>query len=45
MDIDRVALNKALARAIAHKQCGNNDQAQQWAQHLVELLRAAKILG
>lgn len=38
MKLDRSALNRALAKAIAHRQAGNNLQAQRWAAHLLYLL-------
>lgn len=38
MTLDRTAINKALAKAIAHKQCGNQRLANQWAAHLLYLL-------
>lgn len=44
MTIDRSAANTALAKAIAHKQCGNDEQARRWARALVELLECADIL-
>ncbi len=42
--IDRSAINQALAKAIAYKQCGKDVEAAQWATKLVELLGAHEIL-
>lgn len=42
--MDRNEINRALAKAIAYKQCGKNDQAAEWARKLVELLECAEIL-
>jgi len=42
--IDRSAAATAMAKAIAHKQCGNDDAAREWARRLVELLECADIL-
>jgi hypothetical protein len=38
MQIDRSALNRALSKAIAHKQAGNQRAAEQWASHMLYLL-------
>lgn len=38
MSLDRTAINRALAKAIAHKQAGNQRLANQWAAHLLYLL-------
>jgi hypothetical protein len=43
--IDRSAASRALAKAIAFKQCGNDDEAARWARHLVEMLECAEILA
>lgn len=43
--IDRSEVSRALAKAIAYKQCGKNRDAEQWARKLVELLECAAILG
>lgn len=43
--MDRVAMNRALAKAIAFKQCGKDGDAEEWAITLVELLGCADILS
>ena len=43
--IDRSEINRALAKAIAYKQCGKQAEAEQWARKLVHLLECAKILA
>ena len=43
--IDRSAVARALAKAIAYKQCGKDSDAEQWARQLVELLQCADILN
>lgn len=45
MTIDRSAVNRALAKAIAYKQCGRDIDANQWAIELVRLLNCADILA
>ena len=42
--IDRHETSRALAKAIAYKECGKDSQAEQWAIKLVELLECADIL-
>lgn len=42
--IDRSAVNRALAKAIAYKQCGKQEEASQWAAEMVRLLECADIL-
>jgi len=44
MTIDRSATSRALAKAIAFKQCGKDEEAAAWARKLVELLECAEIL-
>ncbi|NLS27946.1 hypothetical protein S2M10_29480 [Sphingomonas sp. S2M10] len=44
MQIDRSALARAQAKAIAYKQCGKDAEAAQWARELVRLLGCADIL-
>lgn len=44
MTIDRSEVNRALAKAIAFKQCGKDQGAKQWARELVKLLECAEIL-
>lgn len=38
MQIDRVAVNRALAKAIAYKQCMKDAQAEAWAAEVVRLI-------
>ncbi len=42
--IDRSEVSRALAKAIAYKQCGKDWEAAQWARILVGLLECADIL-
>lgn len=42
--IDRSAVNRALSKAIAYKQVGNDEQAHDWAEQLVRLLECEDIL-
>lgn len=42
--IDRQAINRALAKAIAYKACGNDGDAVEWARELVRLLECSAIL-
>jgi hypothetical protein len=42
--IDRSAVNTALAKAIAYKNCGKDSDAAEWARKLVRLLECAEIL-
>lgn len=42
--VDRVAINRALAKALAYKQCGKEAEVDAWAAELVRLLGAAHIL-
>ncbi len=42
--IDRSEVNRALAKAIAYKQCGQQRKAEAWAAQLVQLLACADIL-
>lgn len=43
--MDRSEINRALAKAIAYKQCGKDDEALEWARRLVTLLECAEILA
>lgn len=43
--MDRHEINRALAKAIAYKQCGKNDEAAEWARTLIEHLELAEILA
>ena len=45
MSIDRSEVSRALAKAIAYKNCGKNNEACLWARKLVELLECAEILA
>jgi hypothetical protein len=42
--IDRSEVSRALAKALAFKQCGKDREAERWARRLVELLECARIL-
>jgi hypothetical protein len=42
--IDRSEVSRALAKAIAYKNCGKDREAQEWAIKLVRLLECAEIL-
>lgn len=42
--IDRSEVNRALAKSIAYKQCGKDDEAAAWATKLVLLLECSEIL-
>ncbi len=42
--IDRSEVNRALAKAIAYKNCGKDVQAREWAAELVRILECAEIL-
>ena len=44
MAIDRSEVSRALAKAIAYKNCGKDREAEQWARQLVKLLECASIL-
>jgi hypothetical protein len=43
--IDRSAVARALAKAIAYKACGKDHEAAEWARELVRLLECAEILA
>jgi hypothetical protein len=43
--MDRSEINRALAKAMAYKNCGKDTEAAEWARRLVELLECAEILG
>ena len=45
MSIDRSEVSRALAKAIAFKQCGKDVEARAWARKLVQLLECAEILA
>ena len=42
--MDRSAINRALAKALAYQQCGRPDKAALWAAELARLLECASIL-
>ena len=42
--IDRSETARALAKAIAYKQCGKDEEARRWAKALIRLLELAEIL-
>jgi len=42
--VDRHEINRALAKAIAYKNCGKQTEAEEWARKLVQLLECAEIL-
>lgn len=42
--MDRSEISRALAKAIAYKNCGKQAEAEQWAKKLIELLECADIL-
>lgn len=44
-NLDRSEINRALAKAIAYKNCGKDAMADAWAAKLVELLGCADILA
>lgn len=43
--IDRTNTARALAKAIAYKNCGDDIKAAAWARELVRLLQCAEILN
>ena len=43
--MDRSAISRAIAKAIAHKNAGNDLLAARWAAHLVWLLESHDILS
>ena len=42
--LDRSSISRALAKAIAYKQCGKDHKAESWAAELVRLLECEGIL-
>jgi len=42
--IDRSETSRALAKAIAYKICGKDQEAEEWARKLIRLLEMANIL-
>lgn len=42
--IDRCEVSRALAKAIAYKQCGEEGKARDWAVYLVQILEIADIV-
>ena len=43
--MDRSEINRALAKCLAYKQCGQDSKADLWAARLVGLLESACILN
>lgn len=43
--MDRQEINRALAKAIAYKNCGKDEEAAASARKLVEMLECAEILA
>jgi hypothetical protein len=44
MELDRSAIARALAKALAYKACGKDVEAETWARELIRLLGLARIL-
>lgn len=44
MVINRTEASRAMAKAIAYKQCGKDSEAAQWARELIRILECAEIL-
>lgn len=44
MDEIRQAASRALAKAIAYKNCGRDEEAERWAVEVVRLLRDAEMI-
>jgi hypothetical protein len=42
--IDRSEVSRALAKAIAYKQCGKDRLAELWAMRLIDMLECASII-
>ena len=42
--IDRSEVSRALAKAIAYKNCGKDREAEDWAKRLIRLLELGNIL-
>lgn len=42
--MDRSAINRALAKALAYRQVGNDVEVERWARELVRLLEVEDIL-
>lgn len=43
--MNRSEINRALAKAMAYKQCGKQQQANEWAIELIKQLECAEILN
>ena len=43
--MNRSEINRALAKALAHKACGQDREAEHWATKLIELLECSGILS
>lgn len=44
MALDRTEISRALAKAIAYKQCGKDAEAAKWTRQLIQALELAEIL-
>lgn len=42
--VDRSEASRAMAKAIAYKQCGKDSEAAKWARELIRILQCAEIL-
>lgn len=42
--LDRSEINRALSKAIAYKQCGQEEKAREWGKELIKQLELAEIL-
>ena len=42
--MDRREISRALAKAVAYKNCGKDKEAEEWARKLIELLELEQIL-
>ena len=42
--IDRSEVSRALAKAIAYKNCNKDEEAEKWGRELIRLLEMANIL-
>jgi hypothetical protein len=43
--MNRSEINRALAKAMAYKQCGKDQDANEWARRLIQLLECEDILA
>jgi hypothetical protein len=44
MTLDRTRINRALAKALAYKECGKDEDARTWAAELCRLLECAEVV-